>query len=161
MASEKILGISLGTRRMGVVIMEHASIFDYWLKSFNEKWSDKKLQKILRIVEGYIVDYKVHAVAIKLPTLSVDAPAVEELLAGIEKFAESKGIKVYKYGLKDIKKAWAGNRIINKKEFISLVVREYPELKKEYEKEIKNKITHYEKIFEAFAVTKIIENNAH
>jgi hypothetical protein len=152
MQPHRVLGISLGTRRLGIAVVEDYSIFECQVKSFTGKWSEQKLHKILSVLSGYIDDYGVTAVALKVPTLSVEAAAIEELLAGIESLTVTRKIKIYKCSLSQLKKAWSDKQRLNRKGLLRCVLQKYPDLLIDYEREIGNKNSYYEKLFEAVGV---------
>lgn len=158
MASERVIGISLGTRKMGIAVVDRYSIFDCGVKAFQGVWSARKLQAILTVIEQHIVDYRIERVAIKLPTVSTLTPALTELLKGIEALARKRGISLSKYTLNTLKEVWNSNNRMNKAQLMQRVVEKYPELRNEYEREKKNKIRHYEKVFEAVGVTEVAFN---
>jgi len=155
---KRSLGISLGTRKMGVAVMERTSIFDCQMKAFHNAWSDKKHQVILATIERYIVHYSVAHVAVKVPTFSVGAPAVLEVLEGIERLCKEIDVPISICSLADLKKGWCGSQRANKKELMRCILERHPELQREYNKEDNNKINYYDKLFEAVAATNILLN---
>jgi Holliday junction resolvasome RuvABC endonuclease subunit len=155
----RVLGISLGTRKVGLAIVNRRRLPFCASKTFQELWSQKKLQKITTLIERYINTYQISFIAIKIPTLAVPAPALTELQTAIEQLATEKGIAVHIYTIADIKKAHGLKIRTNKKEFMQQTVERFPALKDRYEREIKNKISHYNKLFEAAAVADILYQN--
>jgi hypothetical protein len=144
---------------MGVAVMERASIFDCQMKAFHATWSTKKRQAILTTIERYVTHYSVVHVAIKVPTFSVSAPAVLEVLEDIKKLCNEKGISVDTYSLPELKKRWLGTSRGNKIELMRRILEKQPELQREYNKEGKNKVKYYEKLFEAVAVCELVLKN--
>lgn len=61
------LGISLGTRTLGMAITTNNFLIDWQVHHFKEKWSSKKLKRILGRIERKIARYEATKVVIKLP----------------------------------------------------------------------------------------------
>ena len=152
MAAHRVLGISLGTRKMGVAVLKRTSIFDCRMKTFNEVWSEKKLQAIIRIVEKHITKYRPTEVTIKVPSITLEDLTVSELLCEIEKLLEARAIPLHSYTLADLKMGWCRNYRANKKQLMKCILEKYPELRAMYDKEMQGRVKYYEKLFEAVAV---------
>ena len=152
MAFSRVLGISLGTGKLGVAVMESYSIFDCQMKCFTGEWSPKKLQAIVSVIERYVVDHKIKHIAVKIPTVAVPAPAIAELLEEIKKLTQAKNMILHTYSIAQLKRAWAGSQKMNKKQLMECVLKKYPELQQEYAREMRSKLKYYEKVFEAVSI---------
>jgi hypothetical protein len=147
-----VLGISLGTRKMGLAVLDCSSIFDCCVKSFPGRWSTGKKRAILKVLADYIEIYRITQVSIKLPKLSVEAPTIAELIDEVERLAQAKNINFDKCNLTELKAGVGLNRQANKQELMSAVLEKHSELRQEFGRALKSKVRHYEKLFEAVGV---------
>ena len=132
--------------------MERTSIFDCQMRAFYAAWSSEKRRAIGAAIERYVVHYSITHIAIKIPTFSVKAPAVLEVLKDIKALCKAEHIPFSTHSLADVKKNWCGTHRVAKRALMQRILKTYPELQREYDKEKKNKVKYYEKIFEAVAV---------
>lgn len=134
---------------MGIAVLDRYSIFDCCVKSFPGRWSTGKKRAILAVIMEYIDVYGITQVSVKMPTLSIEAPAVAELLVDMERLAEAKKARVYRCTLVELKERFGFNKEVNKNKLMSKVLEKHPELRQEYECVLKSKVKHFEKLFEA------------
>jgi hypothetical protein len=155
METHRVLGISLGTRKMGLAVLDRYSIFDCCVKSFPGRWSTGKKRAILKLLSEYLEIYHVTQVIVRVPTLSVEAPAVIELLDEIERLAATRKINFYKCTLAELKARFELDIRANKKEIMRVVLKKYGELQQEYERTMKSRVKHFEKVFEAVGIAAV------
>ena len=143
-----VLGIAPGTIDNGLAIFQNGSLIDYQVKTFREKYSPKKMQRILSFVEGIIELHEVNAVVIKIPKEDKrKSKKVLQLIAHIEKLAGSKNIPVVKSDLSFLKeRSKSGSR----KELSKYLMQKYPELSFMDNNKL-NKDAYYGKMVEAIA----------
>ena len=77
--NQTTLGISLGTRTIGYVILQERNLYDWGVKSFRSRWSPEKLQKILKTIEVLIEENDVTNVSIKVPNRYETHQSLQEL----------------------------------------------------------------------------------
>src|SRR4051812_44433454 len=107
MRSTRVLGISPGTRRLGIAVIQRHSVFYCRMKSFiRGSWSEEKLRAILKTIEHLIELHHIRHIAIKIPPSVMHTQAVKELLGSIETLAKSKRAKLYPFTLPKLKKEW-------------------------------------------------------
>jgi len=158
MRSTRVLGLSLGTMRLGIAVVERHSIFECKMKSFiRDTWSDKKLQAILEMVDKYIIGHKVKHIALKIPPPYSHTSAITQLIAGITFLAKSKNVILHLFTVQSLKQGWQINKKdhLDKKQLKKVILEKY-NLTHIYKKDIKTKTSHYEKIFEAVGVADIV-----
>jgi len=159
MRSQRVLGISLGTKKIGTVILERQMLIDWQMKSFKGLWSPQKLQTICTAIETLSNEYEVTHIAIKAPLPYACSPAILQLLKEIKRLARKKHIPLYSHTLSELKQALFPAEKINKRQFIELALQKYPALKNEYYKERKNRNRYYEMLFEAVMVADMALHN--
>lgn len=153
---ETDLGISPGTRSIGIALIRNRNLIDWKLQSFKGKWSKEKLQEIIRYVSLYMDNHHVDAVAIKIPD---DLPVSHnyiQLVGTLNVLFEQKGIQATYYHLSDIKKQFCPERKINKAVLVDCIVSKYPHLLPEYHKERNSRNKYYDKVFEAVGAAYIL-----
>ncbi len=154
MAEKKdvILGISLGTRRLGVAIGTKKELIDWQLKAFAGVFTPTKASKMCRVVERLIEIYPVSAIALKASQPEKRSAGINYCLSALSCLAQSKQIPFYLYSIDDIENRFMKEGKKNKMGFVSWILHIYPELQKEYRKVQSGKGLYYIKLFEAVAV---------
>ncbi|HYV94625.1 MAG TPA: hypothetical protein VE978_22820 [Chitinophagales bacterium] len=151
--AEIILGISPGTRIIGIAVLRNGELIDYGVKCFKERWTQTKKRSLLSNVDKLMEYYGVTVVAIKSCDPTRSSQQLELLSKEIVKVCESKKITVYSYGNATLKLS-LGIKSRNKNALMAEIAELYPELRKMYLKEINNRHSYYEKMFEAIALIK-------
>lgn len=147
MDGEVVLGISLGTRVMGMAIFYKGDLLEWKVKSFKEHWSLAKQRHILTTLERFCNSYSVSVIKIKkLDPLRSSKP-LDELLRIFILQSELVGIKVFVHSLSDL-----DYDIKNKKQLSEKVSQRHPELMKKYLQARANRSEYYTKMFEAIAL---------
>lgn len=152
MESKRVLGISLGTRKLGIAIVQGRRIPYCASKAFHEAWSEKKPKRILSLIDRYVSTYQINYIAIKMPRVTVASPKLSTLQGSLEQWAKEKGIEMYSYTVTECKHALGLHKRANKKVCMRLLIERFPALQNRYEREMSTKTKHYEKLFEAVAV---------
>lgn len=149
-----VLGISIGTRRNGVAILD-GILKEAQVHSFNERWSREKGDVIIGTFQWYIEHYGATHVIVKVPKASHFSLALKQLIGSLDKYCNSRGCLVEYVDIKAIKQLEP--YIVNKQTLRQIVVDRYPELTLELNKEIKNKQPYYIKVFEAVIVSDLLQ----
>lgn len=145
---KNVLGISLGTRSIGMAMLAEGELIDWSIKSFRGAWSEQKKLQILDTVEQMMERYSVTAFAIKVPDKMHHFPVLESLLAEIIQLAKDKAITTATFTIQSLK-AICGKDVTNKGTLRTTVLNSFSELKAEYQKESRNRNAYYTKLFEA------------
>lgn len=156
MASAKVLGVSLGTRLIGIAILNGKRLDDWQVKSFRALWSEKKLAAIADMIERYVVDFKITHLAIKVPTPNTDSPAVRQIISAIESIAKENGIEYKHRTMRQLKLALIGTCESNKLALTDFILQKYPELETEYLRQKDIKMVYHSKVFEAVAAADVV-----
>ena len=143
------LGVSLGTRRLGMSVGNHHELIDYYMKAFPQTYSKKKTKKIWRVIERAIERYGITVIGMKLPPQYSHSEGISNCLKCISKKALENNIVIFFYDLRAIEKHFLKSESKTKTELADRVAEKYPELKKEVFKIGKSQ--HNMKLFEAVA----------
>ena len=150
MAGNTILGISPGTRYIGVAVLRNGDLHDWKVKSCKGTWSDEKLEKAVRYIEKLIISHVISHIACKVPHDSRSSHGVNAIIEKIKEVALEYKIKFELYTIDDLKnlfKMHFANRYILSEH----VTRRYPELTSIFLRERKNKHKYHIRVFEALA----------
>ncbi|OQP64753.1 hypothetical protein A3860_18515 [Niastella vici] len=145
------IGISIGTRSIGVAVFEKGHLLEWQVKSFKEKMSTEKLRMISDSVLKLMKDYGCTEVIFKTPYECQTYTNLAMLKKHLVKTLTTCNYSVHFYSISEIKAA-LGDSIKNKQKLIEWGARTYKQLGAAYEKERKIKNCYYTKLFEAVAV---------
>jgi len=146
------LGISPGTRIMGIAILKNSELIEWKIKTFKGRWSQVKQHCIITAIKKVIKQYGITEIAFKTPDPKRSSPELNRLIAAVKKLAVKNEIKVYSCSLSDLKCTYSK---VTKAELWEHIALQYPELFFEYQREQMNSNSYYEKIFEAVACAKM------
>jgi len=155
-AHNSILGISLGTRQIGIALCTGGQLYEWQVKTFTGKWSKSKLRGILLTLSGIIDEERVGQVAVKIPDIIPASKGFTQLMGGLNVLCEQKHFKARYYTLSDIKKQFAPDKELNKETLAEIIVACHPELQHAYRKQKKRKNAYYYKLFEAVAAAHLL-----
>jgi len=147
-----ILGISIGTRSIGIAVFRNNELIDWYIKSFRQMWSSKKLTAILDFLEQLIIDNNPTTIALKTLQLDVESKSTEKIMNGLSVIAKQHGVTVRRYTLRQLKQFHLKTSAATRARLIEHIVQEYSCVSNEYHKEQKIKNHYYLKMFEAIAV---------
>lgn len=142
------LGISLGTRSLGIAVIVENELVDWYIKTFRGAWSEQKKELIMETIDRMLERYTVNAFAVKIPDKIKHFPILVALHNDILTLAKKKEIPASSFTIYDLKR-YCGVDVTNKAELRSKVFESFPELKTEYNKEIEIRNAYYTKLFEA------------
>jgi len=145
---DNVLGLSLGSRSVGIAVVVDGELVDWYIKSFKGAWSEEKHNLILDTIERMLERYEVTRFAIKVPQGMERYGHLKALRFDMGLLASNKGISVHGVDIEELKTK-SGEIIRNKCQLREVVYKAFPELKVEFRKEIANRNTYYTKLFEA------------
>jgi len=151
----KIIGINPGTRYLGVALFCDSELRDWGVKVLSGKWSKAKMDKIKKIVLGYLKMYEPDVLAIKKLHPSRRSKNLVKLVRSIKDFIKRKGLKVYQYSIKDVERFFLPQEKANKKNLFKRIASEYQDLFHEYKREKVNKNPYYIRMVEAVALASL------
>lgn len=152
-----VLGISIGTRKSGVAVIQDKELIHWQTHSFLGKWSDQKSKKILNRFASYINQYHPGAVMIKVPPKTHHTTTFVILLKKLLFLLQPPGCMVQVSTKKDIKLAIP--EITNTETLLKYVVSQYPILQAEYEQECSNAEAYHLRMFEAVLAAHLYKDN--
>lgn len=156
--ANRSIGISIGTTKIGIAVLERNIIIEWKIKTFNKAWSQEKLESIISyIIDHYIIVHSIKRIGVKIPALHSHTCAITQILQGIEYVAKEKGIILHMYTLSDIKIYWNGQQKTTRDQLIKTILGKHPKFQKAYNRIMKTKNFHFEKLFEAIGAAHMIQ----
>jgi Holliday junction resolvasome RuvABC endonuclease subunit len=149
-----ILGISPGTRTVGLAVIRDGRLVEWRVKTFPKKWSKGKLQHIQKALTQTCEYYGISLMAIKKIDPAKSSRKLDRLVSSIQSLAQKRKIRVRYYTIHDLYDR-TGNAKRRKGQIAEYVLEQYSELRTEYLKERNNKRQYYAKMFEAVLCTHI------
>ena len=148
----RIIGINPGTRYLGVAVLYGQELLDWRIKVLDGKWSKDKIVKAIGIVSELIGQHEPEALAIKKLHLSRRSENLSRLANKIKVLARRKKLKVYQYSIKEIEDFFIEGEKLNRRNLIEAMVKLYPILHHDLNKERNHKNPYYFRMFEAVAL---------
>lgn len=151
-----ILGISPGTRIMGLGVVQNGELMEWQVKSFKGSWSKEKLKLILETIENLCDHFQVTDVALKVVSPLHSSKNLLVLTDRISELAKKNKVRLYKFTMQDIKRKAGDQRKNSMNDLMESITHKYPVLKREYLKERNNLNPYYLKMFEAIAAAGLV-----
>lgn len=147
-----VLGISPGTRSIGLAVFSDNTLVHWQVKTFQKKWSEQKLKTILLALERITSRYVVSQVICKIIHPSLKGEGLVYTLEAIERFCRERHIDFVPCSLEDLLTvALPSGSVLSKELLADYLSLRYPELTQELSYERVNRHPHYMKMFEAIA----------
>ena len=153
-----ILGINPGTKYMAVAVFRESDLREWSVKVFKGKWSTEKMKKILTVIDEIISRYGVTTLTVKKLHPARTSRQLNLLVKKMKDMAKRRKLKVREYSIKQLEQSLCPGEKGNKKKLAEKVVREYPILINEFEKEKHHKNPYYMRLFEAVALGSVRHN---
>jgi Holliday junction resolvasome RuvABC endonuclease subunit len=150
-----ILAINPGTKYMAIAIFRESELREWFIKIFKGKWSKEKRHTILAAIETLMDRYQVTVLAIKRLHPSRSSRNLNSLVSGIKREMDRRGLKVHEYSITQMERSFCTEGKVNRKNMAEQVVRDYPGLFNEFEKEKQHKNPYWARLFEAVALGSI------
>lgn len=151
---QNMLGISIGTRSVGIAVFRKGHLVEWQVKSFKGKMNEQKPYMISGAILKLVREYDCKEVVIRMPNKAHNYENVILLKKHLSKSLTNRRIPIYWYSLSDIKEG-LDISICNKQELLDWTANNYTQLRLVYAKEKKNKNSYYVKLFEAVAALHI------
>lgn len=147
-----ILGISPGTRVIGLAVIRNGELIEWKVKTFKEKWSWEKRKQILATIDRICKYHSVTTLVLKKVDPLRSSRQLDKLVAGILSEAERNHIKTLKYSLAELDYDMRTGRKQTKDNVASQVADKHPELRRDYLRARNSNKEYHMKMFEAVAM---------
>ncbi len=151
---QNIIGISLGTRLLGIAIVYDGTLYDFRVRTFYGSWNETKRSKIIAAIRKAIEQYAITALVIKIPRPKHRSLRIQELQDDIRQLSEQLGIKLTICTINCLRDRYNGNTRPNKRVLVESIISKYPQhrqLAKLNVREHNSRRAYHIKIFEAIA----------
>lgn len=146
----KILALDPGTKYLGVAAFEGEYLLDWSIKSFRGKYNGEKQKKILQAINYLACEYEADILVVYKKRYYSDT--LSTLIQKIEHYSRRKGLKFYKYSLKETEDFFISEGKKNTSCLAKTMVAQYPELELIFNEEQSNQNEYYSKMFKAVAL---------
>lgn len=147
-----ILGINPGAKYLGIAVFRGPELRDWRIKVTKGTWSEEKYRKIIEILSEFIEQYRPDILSVKRLNPSRSSAELDRLVQKIIALSEKKGLRVYRYGIKELEAFFYTERKRNKMKMAEIIASEYPALHRELDLERCNKNPYHLRMFEAIAL---------
>jgi Holliday junction resolvasome RuvABC endonuclease subunit len=147
-----VIGINPGTRYLGIAIFQNSELLDWRIKTFPGKWTKEKTDKILAIIRQQIEYYDIRKIIIKKLHPLRSSKNLKFLVAKMTALVRRRRIDIQRFSIKELEKTFIGDMKPNKQNLAERIVRQYPVLVPELNKEKSNKNSYYLRMIEAVAL---------
>jgi len=154
-----ILGISIGTRNVGLAVIRLRKLTDYRIRTFAGKWTPTKCESIWSIVETIIKRDEITDITLKIPDPAHCSDNIEELTRGIEELGRWFHIEVHRCTIQDLKLPYSDKKC-SKQVMVASLIEKYPELKKKWNNGRRAQ-AYNAKLFEAIACAELALRAGH
>ena len=156
---QRILGISAGSRYIGIAVLNGTELIDWKLKSFPGKWTNEKEEKVKRTIEDYFKLYRPNAVSVKIIYPSRSSSQIHTVLKYINELARWHRIWLYQFSIEQVKQKFFKDKKSNKKEIAEMVAAMFPILFHQLHQKTHNKNLYYMRVFEAVALAVVCRDH--
>ena len=146
--AKALLGISPGTRIIGLAVMCDGELVEWKVKTFKATWSGKKRTMILEAIERMRNYYGIEILAIKKIDPLRSSPQLDMLLDAIYDLAKRNKIELYQYSLSDLDY----DDRPTKRQLSERIAGRHPKLRRKLLRERSNRTEYHTKMFEAVAM---------
>lgn len=155
---DAVLGLSLGTRKIGIAIVKDGDLKDWCVKEFKETWGIAKVQAIMFCLYKLCQLYGITHIAIKIPRKIGKQTGLRRVLMELEQCTKTQHIQMLKYSQDNLKLWYCGSPYSDFQEVIDIIVSRKPELVHDRRKEQRNYCGYYDVMFQAVAVALILSD---
>lgn len=155
----RILGISPGTRSMGIGILNNNQLTDWRVKTDCSAWSKHKLKNWLSVIDEYIKKYDITVIVIKHTHSSLSSNSLNLLNSKIKQLALKKKIIFYQTTIKEVERHLLVSQRKNKEILSILICERYPQLYLAFKRHMNSNSDHYISLFEAVACACYVVND--
>lgn len=150
MTTTTILGISPGTRCIGLALLHNGELSKWQVKTYKGSTTPKKLKATLEHIEEIIEVHMVHCVACKVPHPGRSSPQLDEIINQVKEIAAKYAIECKIYSLEELR-SFFKMKFENKYMLAENVTAAFPQLEPLLLRERMNKHRYHIRTFEAIA----------
>jgi len=154
--SRAVLGLSIGTRKIGAAVIKNNHLECARVFVFAGRWSEIKLQRMLRKIKYKVYKYHIDSFSLKIPPSSHHTIGLKALIKAIKEYCKDRDITLHICTFKELKAHRMAEEIKNKKMLVQALGNKYPQLYFKAKKEQANRNMHHTRMFEAVAAAELL-----
>jgi len=151
------MGISTNTRLLGLAIIINGELEVYKVQLHKSSWSLSKANQLITSLEACVRQYSIKQVILSIPPAHCQTKEFLCLIERFKQFFQQKNIPVIGESSSVLHYFIGEHKRKTKKKLMRALVERFPELRVEYEKEMRNKNKYYIKLFEAVGMAALHE----
>lgn len=151
---QNILGVSLGTRFVGMAVIYNGELADYRVRTFYSAWSKKKQRDMLEAFAKTVERYNISKIVVKTPKPSHCSQNILDVINDLRQLSEQRGIKLATCTITALKTQYMAGEGSNKQALVQAICRNYSQHRQLAVLCAKKRIhrtLNYVKMFEAIA----------
>ncbi len=150
--TNKILGLDIGARQIGVSILRGEELVFYAVKTFKSRNQSESLQKLEAILEKLIADYEIEFVAVeKLVFIQQHRSFVKIVYQNAKNFLGRQRVTLFEYNPKTIKQTLCKAEKPTKRNAALMLAQHYAELVRYFNMPRLWQKRYYAQLFDAIA----------
>src|SRR5262245_31923882 len=106
MSKVRVLGVSLGTRKVGIAVIEHRALHDCLVRNFPGIWSEQKEHAIIGTISRFIKTHSIEHIALKIPPAYSHSHGISELIGRLTGLCRKLGGTLSIFTYHQLKKEW-------------------------------------------------------
>ncbi len=147
-----VLGLSLGTRRIGVAVIRNGDLREWQVKEFKGVWNKRKVEAVVFYIYKLCGFYRTRIIAIRIPKESTNRTGIRRVMFELQEYAEKQGFRLLFYSLTDVRKHYSCKVTAQGKHLAEMLTALKPELSHDLKRDARNLNSYYNSMFEAVAV---------
>ncbi len=155
-----ILGVSIGTRNVGMAVIRLRKLIDYRIRTFPGKWTETKCKSILELIKAIVQQNEITDLTLKIPKPSHCSENIEALIQGIEELGKAYSFEVHRCTIQDITFGFRKSER-SKHVMVAALIEKYPQLKERWRNHGKRAQAYNAKLFEAIACAELALRAGH
>lgn len=153
-----VLGLSLGTRILGVAIVKGKELRLWQTKRWKRKWCPQKKEMLIAYVHDLITRYGITAIGVKIPPRGHFSHGLIELVSELSKASAVNHLPLKNFRIQELKRM-CSQQSLNRDGMMQCIIKRFDFLQSHYLKEHSNKHSYHVKMFEAILAALAIDQS--
>lgn len=145
---------------VGLAVLESASLIDYSVKLYKEKWSSAKMESILTSLTSAVKNYNITHIVLSIPPIYYQADPFQELWQEMTYRLRQMKLHVSMSRHDQLQALVGSDERLSRNRLMDALVLLYPELELYARVERRNRNKYYYKMFEAVAAATLYMRKA-
>ena len=149
---QTVLALNPGSRYLSLAVLKGTQLTDWRVKRLYGGSPEEITSKAKRILATYLERYEPTVLAIKKLDQCRSSPSLDHLTADLTAQAKESGVEIRQYRLRQLERFFTGKALSTKKEMAERIVKQYPDLWYELNREKAAQNPYHIRLFIAVAL---------